>query len=236
MLGAAAAPCASDGAGATSASTLARRAVTSASASARPLGLPAAIYGVVTSGSSTKLALRRRVVDALRRLPVVLGLRPEDARHEGLRIAVVEREPARLDLHHDPVPRQEHVVRRRQREAVDERLVGRERLGLLEALAVAAAEDVHRDRELVAAHLRLPGHLGRLDVDQLHHPVGVGAARGGDEVRDRLAADLDGRRQRVRHERQRRRGGRMPRAGRSRASAARRLRRRSRPEGPDARM
>ena len=52
MLGAAAAPCASDAAGAMS-----TKAVANASASARPLGLAAAIYGVVTSGSSTKLAL-----------------------------------------------------------------------------------------------------------------------------------------------------------------------------------
>ena len=65
-----------------------------------------------------------RMVDALHRFPVVAGLRPEDVRHERLRIAIVEREPARLDLHHDPVAGQEHVVRRRQREPVEQRRVG----------------------------------------------------------------------------------------------------------------
>ena len=72
--------------------------------------------------------LAGRVIDPLRRLAVVRRLRAEDVRHEGLRIAIVEREPARLHLHHDAVARQEDVVRRRQREAVRQRLVGGDRL------------------------------------------------------------------------------------------------------------
>ena len=70
------------------------------------------------------------VVDPLRRLPVIARLGPEDIGDEGLRIAVVQREPARLDLHHDPVPRQENVVRRRQGEAVQQRLVAAIGLGV----------------------------------------------------------------------------------------------------------
>ena len=50
-------------------------------------------------------------------LLVVGWLRPENVRHERLRISIVQREPARLDLHHDSVPGQKHVVRRRQRES-----------------------------------------------------------------------------------------------------------------------
>src|SRR4029079_4999976 len=54
--------------------------------------------------------LARRMVDALGGLPIVLRLRPEDVGHERLGIAVVEREPARLDLHHDPAPAPAHVA------------------------------------------------------------------------------------------------------------------------------
>ena len=54
-----------------------------------------------TTGSSMKLAVAPAPIDALRRLHVVRRLGEEDVRHEGLRVAVVEREPARLDLHHD---------------------------------------------------------------------------------------------------------------------------------------
>ena len=68
---------------------------------------------------------------------------------------------------------------------------------------------------------RLAGHLVGIDVDQLDHPVGVGAAGGGDEVGDRLAADLHRRGQDVGDEGQRRPAGRTPRAGRRRATAAR---------------
>ena len=43
--------------------------------------------------------------------------------------------------------------------------------------------------ELVAAHLRLLRHLVRIDVDQLHDPVAVGAAGRGEQVDQRRAAD-----------------------------------------------
>ena len=65
----------------------------------------------------------RRMVDALGGFPVVLRLGPEDVGDEGLRVAVVEREPARLDLHHDAVAGQEDVVGGGQGEAVGEGLV-----------------------------------------------------------------------------------------------------------------
>src|SRR5256885_2104725 len=50
------------------------------------------------------------MIDPLRCLAVIARFGPEDVRNEGLRVAVVEGEPARLDLHHDAVPRQENVV------------------------------------------------------------------------------------------------------------------------------
>jgi hypothetical protein len=64
------------------------------------------------------------------------------------------------------------------------------------SLAVAAAEDVHRDRQLVAAHLRLGRDFVRIHVDQLDHPVAVGAAGRGEQVDHRLAGHLQRRRQR----------------------------------------
>jgi hypothetical protein len=71
----------------------------------------------------------------------------------------------------------------------------------LQALAIAAAEDVGRNHELIAAHFRLPGYLVGIDVDQLHHPVGVRAAGRGDQIGDRLPADLHRRGQHVGDER-----------------------------------
>ena len=48
--------------------------------------------------------------DALRRRLKVRVSRQEDIRHEALRVAIDQREPGALDLHHDPVARTEHVI------------------------------------------------------------------------------------------------------------------------------
>src|ERR1022692_3133738 len=74
--------------------------------------------------------------DALHRLLVVPRLGPKNIRHKRLWIAVIQRKPARLNLHHDPVPGQKNMVRRRQHEAVEQSLVGRDRLRRLQALPV----------------------------------------------------------------------------------------------------
>ena len=58
------------------------------------------------------------MVNPLSRLRIVSRSCKEDIRHEGLRVAVIERKPARLDLHHDPMAGQEHVVGGRQGEAI----------------------------------------------------------------------------------------------------------------------
>src|ERR1700733_6114579 len=84
---------------------------------------------------------------------VVAGFGPEDIRDEGLRVPVVEREPAGLHLHHDAMAWQEDMVRRGQQEFVFERRVGRNGMRDREALTVAAAEDVRRDHQLVAAEV-----------------------------------------------------------------------------------
>ena len=92
--------------------------------------------------------------DRLGRRFIVLRLGLEDIRHKGLRIAVIEREPARLDLHHDAMTRQERVVGGRERETIALRRVRRDRRGMREALPIAAAENVHGDGKLIARHFR----------------------------------------------------------------------------------
>src|SRR5215213_2529228 len=77
-----------------------------------------------------------RVVDPLCCFLVVLGPRPEDALHECLRVAIVKWEPARLDLHHDAVTRQEHVIRCRQFETIFQRLIGCDRFRKLQTLTI----------------------------------------------------------------------------------------------------
>src|SRR6187455_1312179 len=82
---------------------------------------------------------------ALRRLLVVARLREHDVLDIGLRIAIVEREQARLDLHHDPVTRQEHVIDIGKLPAIALHLPGLERRRLAEALKVAPAKNLDAD-------------------------------------------------------------------------------------------
>src|SRR3546814_9499564 len=80
-------------------------------------------------------------------LLIIPGLGEEDVGDESLRVAVVERELARLDLHHDPVPRLEHVIHRRQAEFIALRDARGDGGRVREAVAIAAAEDVLRSEE-----------------------------------------------------------------------------------------
>jgi len=131
------------------------------------------------------------VVDALGGFAVVGGLGPENVGDESLGIAVVEGEPARLDLDHDAMAGKEDVIGVGKIEAIEQRLVGSDGMGSFEAFAIAAAEDVAGDHELIAAEFGLAGNFVGVDVDEFDDPVGVGAAGGSDEVGDRLAADFD---------------------------------------------
>ena len=67
------------------------------------------------------------------------------------------------------------MVRWREREAVSERLAGLDGLGVGEALAVAAAENVHGNRQLIAAQVRIAGDFIGIDIDQFDDPVGIRA-------------------------------------------------------------
>src|SRR5437763_8204608 len=59
----------------------------------------------------------------LRRRAIILRLPEEDVRHIGLRVAVVERKPARLHLHHQTMSRLNDIVYLRQGELVGDGLV-----------------------------------------------------------------------------------------------------------------
>src|SRR5688572_8812687 len=63
-------------------------------------------------GQFNKACLFSAVIDSLRGLFVIAGFGPENIGDERLRVPVVEREPTGLDLHHEPVPREENVVGR----------------------------------------------------------------------------------------------------------------------------
>ena len=135
--------------------------------------------------------------DPLRGLAVVAGLGEENVRYVGLWVAVVEREPARLDLHHDAVARQKHMVHVRQCEPVALHLARRNGAGMDQTLAVTSAEDVHADGKLVAAQRRIRGHLLGVHVDELHDPVAVRAAGRGKQIDHWRAANVQRSRQHV---------------------------------------
>jgi hypothetical protein len=116
------------------------------------------------------------VVNPLHRFLVIGGLGPKDVRYKCLRIAIVEREPARLYLHHDAVTGEEDVVCRRQSELIKQRLIGRDRFGVGQALAIAAAKDIGGNHQLIPAQFRIGCDFIGINIDHLHDPVRVGAA------------------------------------------------------------
>ena len=103
---------------------------------------------------------------------IVCGLGGHDVGHEGLRVAVVEREPGALDLDHHGVAGLEDVVHVVQRELVLVNGAGAQRRGLVEARQIAAAEDFSVGHQLVAAHRGVGIVVGVL-VDELDDQVVV---------------------------------------------------------------
>src|ERR1700730_10947864 len=99
------------------------------------------------------------MVDALGGFTIVAGFSQEDVGDEGLRVAVVEREPTGLDLDHDAMTGKENVVRVWQREMILQRRVGGDRFWIFEAFAVTAAKDIRRNHQLVAAHFLLGSYF-----------------------------------------------------------------------------
>ena len=128
-------------------------------------------------------------VHALDRGNEVACFRHIDAADKALRIAINHRKPCGLDLNHQPVTLEEHVVVIAKRNGEVRRLICDQRLRMRVALVVAAAPNFHRDRQQLTverlgilarsgAFLGLPSVLNLVfgeDVDQLHHKVAVGA-------------------------------------------------------------
>src|SRR5580692_5140041 len=105
-------------------------------------GSPGSRFTLLGSGDQREFdeaGIAGAMVNALSGFAIVGRLGPEDVGDEGLRVAVVEREPARLDLHHDAMAGEEDVVGVGEIEAIKKRFIGGDGLGSFEAFAVAAA-------------------------------------------------------------------------------------------------
>ena len=105
--------------------------------------------------------------------------------HERLRVAVHQREPGALHLHHDPVAAAERVADVGQRELAPSSARPARTARASRSCCGTCRGTLAADQLLVAAHAarRVGFGLGvrevvGVDVDQLHDPVGVGAGRG----------------------------------------------------------
>src|SRR5262249_48160179 len=111
------------------------------------------------------------MINTLSGFPVIAGFCPKNIRNKSLRIAVIEREPSRLDLHHDAMTGQEYVIGGRKGELVKHRLARSESFRRLQAFPITTAEDVGRDHQLVSAHARLSRDLVGINFDYFDHPI-----------------------------------------------------------------
>src|SRR6202522_4487433 len=128
---------------------------------------------------------------ALRCFVKILGLRGIDIL-ELLRIAINEREPSALHLHHDPVTLLECVVNVQQREVDARGLTGLHGGRLAEASAKFAPHDIAAHEFLKGSHVRRyrcdsgtrwSADVFGMDVDELDDPIGVRSARRDDKPR-----------------------------------------------------
>ncbi len=94
------------------------------------------------------------------------------------------------------------MIRGGQVESIQQRLVCGDRLRRLQAFAIAPAENIRRNHQLIPAHRRLPRHLIRIHVDHLHYPIRIRPARRRHQIRHRLPADFHRRRQHLRRKHQ----------------------------------
>src|ERR1700733_11788448 len=86
-----------------------------------------------------------RAEHGLGRFHVIRRLRKENIRNVGLRVPVVQRKPTGLDLDHNSMPWQKNVIGGRQGEMILLGLAGRNGRRMLEALAIAAPKNIHRN-------------------------------------------------------------------------------------------
>ena len=90
------------------------------------------------------------------------------------------------------MPRLEDMVDGGQREAVEQRLIGRNCFGVLKTGAITAAKNVERNRQFISSHLSLGGDGVGINVNQLYDPVAIGTAGGGIKVDGGRAAQVQG--------------------------------------------
>src|SRR5438105_5011721 len=86
---------------------------------------------------------------------------------------------------------EKNVIRIWQRPAIKQRFISRNWFRRLEALPKPSAKNIHRDAELITAHIGLCRNLVRIDINHFHDPIRISTAGCGDEIHDWLAADLD---------------------------------------------
>ncbi len=87
----------------------------------------------------------------------------------------------------------------RQQEAIFFRFAGRQRARRVKALHITAAENLHADAQLQPGQVWLDAVFFGKHIDQLDHPIAVGAAGAGKQIGFGLAVDLQRRLQRRGH-------------------------------------
>src|ERR1044072_6380814 len=119
--------------------------------------------GAVLAGA--KYFLRCRLKVSLSRL--------ENVCYKLLRVAIDNRKPGPLHLHHNTVALLKSMIVGRKTYLVVINRVGDERFRFFKTLQIPAAKHVSRNHELVSTHRRVRLKLGGIDVDQLYDPVAV---------------------------------------------------------------
>lgn len=117
-----------------------------------------------------------RPEDSLCRREIIRVFCFENTRRELLGIAVNQRKPRALNLHHDLVPFLKGMISGMKIDAEVRRLIRDERFRMFEALIESSPEDFVGDDQLVAAQVRMRHRLNvvfRVDIDQLHDPIAI---------------------------------------------------------------
>src|ERR1051326_1167206 len=135
--------------------------------------------------------------DAVGGFDEIFRFRIHDVRHEGLWVPIIKREPRRLYLHHDAMAWQEGMADVGQANPIRQNFVRLDRRRLCRVLAITTAQNVRRQHLLIAAQFGMLRHFVRPDVDYLYHPVRIAAAGGGEQPREWLAGNAQGRFERL---------------------------------------
>ena len=105
---------------------------------------------------------------------------------ERLRVAIDQREPRALHLHHDAMARPKNMVGGVEINGVFVHFVGLHRFRLLETVAESPAKHVVGDHQLIARQLFI---IVRIRVDQLNDPIRIGAGGRRENMRHHVARD-----------------------------------------------